>query len=147
MKRINYYLQKSLKIFVYANIMWHYAYTMMFGSERLNQTSLSLQSWVLLPVPWIFVDCWCCWGRLEVGVDGVPGVAGVGNQLKLFWDVMFRVFTNGGFFIEEEKAKPRRSVALVGLGGGYDIPRWLGDRSKLPEWLLLVPGTSNVLLL
>lgn len=32
---------------------------------------------------------------------------------------------------------------LVGDGGGYDIPRWLGE-SKF-EWPELDPGTSNVL--
>jgi hypothetical protein len=41
---------------------------------------------------------------------------------------------------------------LVGDGGGYEIPRWLGDNKlDCPEWLWLcvldVPGTSNVLLL
>lgn len=37
------------------------------------------------------------------------------------------------------------NIYLVGLGGGYEIPRWLGDNKMLPEWVF--PGTSNVLLL
>lgn len=44
------------------------------------------------------------------------------------------------FFLQHNK------TYLVGLGGGYEIPRWLGD-NKLPDWLFVGPGTSNVLLL
>lgn len=85
------------------------------------------------------------------------------------WDCTLRVFTNGGFLIDWEKAKPRRSVALilkifiknycvvyekqkkkylVGDGGGYETPRLLGESKfpECPELLLDVPGTKSILL-
>lgn len=39
-------------------------------------------------------------------------------ELKLFCDVMFRDLINGGFLIDDENAKPRRSVALKVIGMG-----------------------------
>jgi hypothetical protein len=44
--------------------------------------------------------------------------------------------------------KEYKYAYLVGLGGGYEIPRWLGD-NKFPEWLecaewlFVAPGTHN----
>lgn len=45
-------------------------------------------------------------------VDGFDVEHGVCIELKLFCDVMFLDLISGGFFIDDEKAKPRRSVAL-----------------------------------
>lgn len=49
-------------------------------------------------------------------VGSGPGLLGAaGCQLILFCDVIFRVFNKGGFFIDDEKAKPLRKVALWGI--------------------------------
>jgi len=50
---------------------------------------------------------WCC----DLGLGGV-GVAGIWCQLILFWEVMFRVLRSGGFFVDVEKAMPRRRGTL-----------------------------------
>lgn len=36
----------------------------------------------------------------------------IGDVLKLFCDWIFLVLVSGGFFIDDENAMPRRSVAL-----------------------------------
>lgn len=45
-------------------------------------------------------------------VDGFADADGACIELKLFCDVMFRDLINGGFFIDDENAKPRLNVAL-----------------------------------
>ncbi len=44
--------------------------------------------------------------------DGFVDEDGACIELKLFCDVMFRDLINGGFFIDDENAKPRLNVAL-----------------------------------
>lgn len=51
----------------------------------------------------------------ETDGDNVEGFAdedGACIELKLFCDVMFLDFISGGFFIDDENAKPRLNVAL-----------------------------------
>lgn len=50
---------------------------------------------------------WYC----DLGLGGV-GVAGIWCQLILFWEVILRVLRSGGFFVDVEKAMPRRRGTL-----------------------------------
>lgn len=84
-----------------------------------SQTSLSVLWAILSPI----LTCWC-WIKLliigptvrgETDGDNVAGLAdedGACIELKLFCDVMFLDLIKGGFFIDDENAKPRRNVAL-----------------------------------
>lgn len=57
----------------------------------------------------------------ETDGDSVAGfdvADGACMELKLFCDVMFRDLISGGFLIDDENAKPRRSVALKIDGNG-----------------------------
>lgn len=55
--------------------------------------------------------CSCCWPVLLLEIDD----CGAFDALKLFCDWMLRDLSSGGFLIDDENAKPRRSVALIDI--------------------------------